>query len=223
MERKNLDDARDYARDVVRQNNLISQNSVAAEDRILFIDRSEFYEQAQPKQTSLSGLAQSIVNTPEFQSAVLNDVKAYGSFFDTTQQNNAGVGQVNFMQYDSTVIAGGVFIASGTRIVVPNSGVYDIQFSAQLDKTGAGVAHYDIWLVKNNSNVAWSNTRVHLESSSHDEQVAAWNFVVSGVPGDNFQLAWAADNADAYLAAFSGFTNPTRPDVPSVILSINQH
>ena len=221
--RRNLDDAKDYSRLVSRQSELITQNQVAPEDRILFIDRSEFYELAQPKQTSLSGLAQSVIDTPEFEQALNGSVKAHGAFFDTTKQEPASATSRNFMEFNSTSLAGGVTIASGNRIIVPNSGIYDIQFSAQLDTDGGTAANFDIWFVKNNTDVPWSNTKLHLDGTSHDELVAAWNFVASGEPGDNFQIGWAVDNTDAYLAVFSGLTNPVRPDVPSVILTVNQH
>lgn len=221
--RRNLDDAKDYSRLVSRQNELITQNQVAPEDRILFIDRSEFYELAQPKQTSLSGLAQSVVDTPEFNNAVNGTVKAYGAFFDTTNQTPTSTTSRNFMRYDSTSLAGGVTIASGNRIILPNSGVYDIQFSAQIDKTGGTAANFDIWIVEDNTDVPWSNTKIHLDGAAHEEHVASWNWVVSGVPGTNYQIGWRVDNADAFLAVFSGLTNPVRPDVPSVILTVNQH
>lgn len=221
MARKNLEDARDYARNVIRQNDLISQDSVAAEDKFLFIDRSEFYEQAQPKQTSLSGVASSIVVLPEFTNAVKETSKTYGAWFDTTAQTNPVANTRRFMQFNTQSLADSITVVSGNRIVMPVSGVYDIQFSAQLNTT-SGKASFDIWLIKNNVDVSWSNSRVEAEANTAAATVAAWNFMVSAVPGDNFQLGWSSSNTAASLYAASGFTNPTRPEIPSVILTVAQ-
>lgn len=221
MVRKNLEDARDYARNVIRQNDLITQNSVAPEDRILFIDRSELYEQAQPKQTSLSGLAQSVVDTPEFSEAVKETTKAYGAWFDTTIQNNPVANTRQVMQVNTQSLVDSLTVVSGSRIIMPVSGVYDIQFSAQLNCTNSK-AVVDIWLIKNNVDVEWSNTRVEIEANTTGSSVAAWNFTVSAVPGDNFQLGWSSNSTNARLLAASGLTDPTRPAIPSVILTVDQ-
>lgn len=221
MVRKNLEDARDYARNVIRQNDLITQNSVAPEDRILFIDRSELYEQAQPKQTSLSGLAQSVVDTPEFNNAVVETVKAYGAWFDTTTQTNPVADTRRFMQLNTQSLTDSITLVSGTRVVIPTSGVYDIEFSAQL-QTSSGKVDFDIWLIKNNVDVPWSNGRVEAEANTAAATVANWNYLVEAVPGDNFQIGWSSPSTNAQLPAISGLTNPVRPDIPSVILTVEQ-
>jgi len=219
--RRNLDDAKDYSRLVSRQNELITQNQVAPEDRILFIDRSEFYELAQPKQTSLSGLAQSVVDTPEFTDAVVETVKAYGAWFDTTTQTNPVADTRRFMQLNTQSLTDSITLVSGTRIVIPTSGIYDIEFSAQL-QTSSGKVDFDIWLIKNNVDVPWSNGRVEAEANTAAATVANWNYLVEAVPGDNFQIGWSSPSTNAQLPAISGLTNPVRPDIPSVILTVEQ-
>lgn len=221
MVRKNLEDARDYARNVIRQNDLITQNSVAPEDRILFIDRSELYEQAQPKQTSLSGIAGSIVELPEFTDAVKETVKAYGAWFDTTTQTNPVADTRRFMQLNTQSLTDSITLVSGTRVVMPVSGIYDIEFSAQL-QTSSGKVDFDIWLIKNNVDVPWSNGRVEAEANTAAATVANWNYLVDAVPGDNFQIGWSSPSTNAQLPSISGLTSPVRPDIPSVILTVQQ-
>lgn len=221
MVRKNLEDARDYARNVIRQNDLITQNSVAPEDRILFIDRSELYEQAQPKQTSLSGIAGSIVELPEFTEAVKETVKAYGAWFDTTTQTNPVADTRRFMQLNTQSLTDSITLVSGTRVVMPVSGIYDIEFSAQL-QTSSGKVDFDIWLIKNNVDVPWSNGRVEAEANTAAATVANWNYLVNAVPGDNFQIGWSSPSTNAQLPSISGLTSPVRPDIPSVILTVQQ-
>lgn len=219
--RRNLDDAKDYSRLVSRQSELITQNQVAPEDRILFIDRSEFYELAQPKQTSLSGIAASIVELPEFTDAVKETVKAYGAWFDTTTQTNPVADTRRFMQLNTQSLTDSITLVSGTRVVIPVSGIYDIEFSAQL-QTSSGKVDFDIWLIKNNVDVPWSNGRVEAEANTAAATVANWNYLVEAVPGDNFQIGWSSASTNAQLPAISGLTGPVRPDIPSVILTVQQ-
>jgi len=78
----------------------------------------------------------------------------YGSFYSTVDQTNAGATSANKMAYNTTDLSNGVSIVSDSRITMANAGVYNIQFSAQLDKTDSGDDTVQIWLQKNGSNIA---------------------------------------------------------------------
>ena len=60
----------------------------------------------------------------------------YGSLFDTTTQTNAGATSANVMTINTTDIANGVSVVSGSRITIQSSGVYNINFSAQFSRPG---------------------------------------------------------------------------------------
>jgi len=80
-------------------------------------------------------------------------VPAYGSFYDTTIQVTAGTTQ-ELMQFNSTDLSYGVSIVNDAfgdpnEITFAHTGIYNIQFSAQLKKTGgAGATIFYIYLIK---------------------------------------------------------------------------
>ena len=220
MVRRNLDDARDFSRSVSRLTDLVSTANIGENDVFLVLDTNEIQADAQPKQITLSGVVNSMSTLPVFAQAVQTSHQ-YGAFFDTTFQNNVTATGVNIMTLNSVSSTDGVTLVSGSRMVVPLSGVYDVQFSAQLIKTDGGTNEIDIWVVKNNQNVPYTNTRITLQGNNA-KSVAAWNYFVNAGEGDNIQLAWSSADVNVKIAAYSGLTNPTRPDIPSLIVTINQ-
>jgi len=73
----------------------------------------------------------------------------YGNFFDTTTQTVIGINTYQPVRLNTTDLSNQVSIANSSHIVVANSGVYNIQFSLQIDKTQGSQAHIYIWLKKN--------------------------------------------------------------------------
>jgi hypothetical protein len=147
--------------------------------------------------------------------------KHYGSFYDTTIQTNVNVSGINTIKINSTNISSGISIASGTRLLFANSGIYNIQFSAQIEKTDGGDDTIEIWLSKNGSGVADSNTSITLHQQDA-KTVAAWNFLVSANSNDYYELKWYSTDPGLIILAQSGLTNPNRPEIPSIILTAVQ-
>jgi hypothetical protein len=148
-------------------------------------------------------------------------VSHYGNFLSTVSQPNAGATAANAITYNTTDLSSGVSVVSSSRITVANAGIYNIEFSAQLQKSSGGDDQVDIWLAKNGSNVANSNTTIMLHSNPGYE-VAAWNFLVQANAGDYYELYWSSADTTAQIHAAAAGTNPTRPAIPSVILSVTQ-
>jgi len=151
---------------------------------------------------------------------------SYGSFYSNQIQTNTDNTARQIMTLNNTVATSpGITIVSGSQITVANTGVYNIQFSAQMDKTDSGTDVVDIWLMVNGQNVADSNTTLSLVGNNA-KVVAAWNFVVPLNAGDYVQLAWWSADADlriyaqAAQAAVPG-VSPALPAIPSLIVTIN--
>ena len=144
----------------------------------------------------------------------------YGAFSDTTLQAVTSVGEAMAMTFDTTDAANGISIGSPTsRIVVDNQGVYNVQFSAQLDKTSGAAAVIHIWLRKNGINVPNTTSRVVVQGTAA-ELVAAWNFVIQLEPTNYVELMWESNDADVVLLAASATS--VYPAIPSVICTITQ-
>jgi hypothetical protein len=148
----------------------------------------------------------------------------YGSFYDTTTQTATSANTEYLMKFNSLVEANGISIPGPafTQITFANAGKYDIQFSAQIhDPPGGGNgANVNIWLKKNGTNVAETDTRVTLKSSG-DYVVAAWDFLVSTTtPNEYYELAWSSSiNGIELLREPASVISPA---IPSVILTVMQ-
>jgi hypothetical protein len=144
----------------------------------------------------------------------------YGSFSDTTLQTAASINTAYAMTFNTTDSSNGVSVGSPTsRLVVANQGVYNVQFSAQLDETSGGTANVYIWLRKNGTNVANTASTVALQGSAA-RTVAAWNFLIQLEPTNYVELMWATDSTNARILAASATS--VWPAIPSVICTLTQ-
>jgi len=140
------------------------------------------------------------------------------SYFDTTTQTNPVVDEVNLFTYDSVLSEFQVQRGVPTsKIYVANTGLYNIQFSAQLDKTGGGATSVYIWPRINGQNVANSATKVVIDGPN-SEIVPAWNFLLPLKTGDYFELAWQSSDIDVVILAEPESGNV--PGIPSIILTV---
>ncbi len=150
----------------------------------------------------------------------INAPKPHGSFYDTTTQTNPVANTVNLMNVNSTYDAAEtVFSISKdtNRIYVSETGVYNIAFSAQLDKTGGGATDVFIWLRTNGNNLAHSATKIVIDGPNN-EIVAAWNWVITMQAGDYFEIAWQSPDTNVILLAAPVSGNI--PEIPSVIITV---
>jgi hypothetical protein len=148
---------------------------------------------------------------------------SYGSFYDTTIQTNVA-GTARSMSLNTTDITNGVSVSGSTNpfntyIKTENAGVYDIQFSAQVDKTDSGTDEIWIWLRKNGTDLTDTATSVQLTGNGA-HYVAAWNFFVNSAANDYYQLMWYSPDANVRLHAEPAFG--VVPGIPSLIVTVNR-
>jgi len=145
----------------------------------------------------------------------------YGSFYDTTTQTAAVVNTAYPMTFNTTDLSLGVTVGSPTsRIYVDRPNVYNVQFSAQLDKTAGGVGLVWVWLRKNGVNVADSAGQIRIQGNNA-EILAAWNYVIQLNAGDYIELMWEVDDTSVILLADPA--SAVHPSVPSVILTVTDN
>lgn len=143
----------------------------------------------------------------------------YGSFYDTTTQTAAAINTAYAMTFNTTDLSFGVRRGVTTsQIFVDEPGVYDIQFSAQLDNTSGGNHLVYIWLRLNGTtDVANSASQVRLKGTD-GELVAAWNFFANLKAGDYFEIMWSVSDTAVQITAQAAAA-PV-PAIPSVILTV---
>jgi hypothetical protein len=144
-----------------------------------------------------------------------------GTFYDTTTQTLA-TGASASMTLNTPVIQDGVIVASNSRITVSRTGIYNLQFSAQVQTTVGGSPDVHIWLRKNGTDVTYSNTGISIQNQNQ-KYVGAWNFVESLIAGDYLELVWYVDGgASAQLVAEIAAPANGGVGVPSVIVTMTQ-
>jgi hypothetical protein len=145
----------------------------------------------------------------------------YGSFYDTTTQTAAAINTAYAMTFNTTDLSQGVTVGSPTsRIFVDRPNVYNVQFSAQVDKTSGGVALVWVWLRKNGVNVPDSAGQIRIQGNNA-EILAAWNYVIQLNAGDYIELMWEVDDTSVILLAEAA--SAVHPSIPSVILTVTDN
>ena len=145
----------------------------------------------------------------------------FGSFYDSTNQTAAVINTAYAVTFNTTDLSEGVYRGSPTsRIYVDEPGVYNFQFSAQLDKTSGGVGIFDFWIRVNGVDIANSAGRVRIQGNNA-ELITAWNFLTRMKAGDYFELMWAVDDITCQITAFPAAA--PHPGIPSVILTVSNN
>jgi hypothetical protein len=149
----------------------------------------------------------------------------HGAFQDSTDQVAANTTTAYPVTFNTTDFANGVTMASGSRITVADAGIWNLQFSIQLKNTTNDGQDVDIWFRKNGTNIDNSNSRFHLVarkgSGDPSHIIAALNFFVSMNSNDYVEIMWRTENTGVSIEAFGTSASPTRPAVPSAIVTMS--
>ena len=149
----------------------------------------------------------------------------HGAFHDSTDQVAASTTVATAVTFNTTDISNGVTLSNSSRLNVADSGVFNIQFSIQLKNTTNDSHDVDIWFRKNGTNVDNSNSRYHppARKSTGDpsHMIAALNFFIELDAGDYVEIIYKVDNVNVTLEHFAAGTSPTRPAVPSAIVTVS--
>jgi hypothetical protein len=148
------------------------------------------------------------------QQAILSAFAA-GAFYSTGSVTTTANASGSFV-YDSTVDSQGITY-SGSQITVSRTGLYNIQFSTQIDN-GSGAADVAIWLKKNGSNIADTSTILTVPSNHKD--VLALNLWDNATAGDYYELTYQSNSSSTSFATIAASGNIPRS--PGIIVTINQ-
>jgi hypothetical protein len=150
----------------------------------------------------------------------INYTKTFGSFTSNATQTNSNVGNAVYMTLNNDEGSNGVSIVSSSQITVARTGRYNLQFSAQLEKTDSGTDQVEIWLTKNGSAVANSATQLELAGNGA-KAVAAWNWVDNVTSANTYyQIAWGSSDANVQLTAIPSANTLSGVNVPSLIVTV---
>jgi len=145
-----------------------------------------------------------------------------GTFISAFTSGTGGIGTyvVSVSQLRTSATYTGTMTS---QIVCANTGIYNLQFSSQLDKSDAGVDIANFWLRKNGTDVPYSAGNLSLQGNSPAYMMAAWNYVIQLVAGDIIELYWASSDANMSIYSETVQTSPyPHPAIQSTILTITQ-
>jgi hypothetical protein len=152
------------------------------------------------------------------------DSTPYGAFQDSTDQTAANTTTAYAITLNTTDYSNGIYVSNSSRINVRNYGIYNLQFSIQFKNTTNDAQDVDIWFRKNGTNIADSNSRFSLTArrSSGDPShlIAALNFFLELQANDYVEVMWRVTDTGVSVEHFGTSTSPTRPAVPSAIVTM---
>jgi len=146
--------------------------------------------------------------------------RTVGAWHDMKRQTAVAINTGQRAKCDTIDIERGVWRDSSEDVFyVADAGVYNIEFSAQVDSNKGSDSELWIWLAVNGSSVAESASVIRVKGND-GETVASWNFLVELAPNDYFSIIWAADSLQTYLETFAA--SAFAPAIPSFILTVTQ-
>lgn len=139
-----------------------------------------------------------------------------GYFYDTNTQTNPVGGGLNLIAYNATAVNVGITLVAGTQLTVSKTANYNLQFSAQLQKTTGPKTDVDIWVRRNGALYTDSNTTLAL-TGTNTVLLAGWSYILALNAGDYVELAWTSPDTTVSLTAVPATVGPpARPLTPSV-------
>lgn len=150
----------------------------------------------------------------------------WGSFWSTQNQINENTPPttIKAMTLNNTdPNSFGIRITNNSRITFDYSGVYNIQFSAQIDDTNQPAKQViDIWFALNGNPISDSNTKVNVDNQN-SYLVASWNYMIKLNAGDYIEIYWYSTDTGIRLAYSPATVGPpSLPAIPSVIVTAQQ-
>lgn len=161
--------------------------------------------------------------------ATLDDVlaydRAYGAWSDSTDQTGS-VSAGTAMTFNTQDVSDGITLSGGSQFVVPNDGIYNLQFSAQFKNIDNAQHDVNIWFRVDGVDLPNSNTQVTIPARKSagvfGYGVAAWNIFLDLNASQYVQIIWLPTSLNLSLENLPASVTPAYPATPSVILSIQQ-
>lgn len=151
----------------------------------------------------------------------------YGSFYDVTDQFLISANTPQAWTFSNvSELNNGVTITSNgsanSRIKFPEVGVYNISFSTVYSKNNSSAGEVDIWFRENGIDIPNSNTVITIAGQA--QTLVALNYFYSCTDPNNYVeiMWWTSDSNTVHVDHIEAKTSPTRPLMPSIILTVNQ-
>jgi hypothetical protein len=155
----------------------------------------------------------------------------YGAFSSSVTQTAAS-NTATALTFNTNDFINGFSIVSGSRITPDYPGLYNLQFSVQLQSLSNAPEDTYIWLkqytaatstladIAGSTGVVGLLARKNPGDPSHD--IKGWNYYVSMAVGDYLQIYWSTTNGtDVTIPYYAASGSPTKPATQSVVATMS--
>jgi hypothetical protein len=152
-------------------------------------------------------------------------VSSIASFFSTQTQSATTINTPKAMTLNNTDIpSSSIIVASNSRITVNENGIYNLQFSAQVDRvSGSGLDVIDIWYRIQGVDVPNSNTKITIAGNVNESKVvASWNFFIPLTANQYVELMYSVTDLAIQLVAETENLLVPFPLTPSLIVTMQK-
>ena len=131
------------------------------------------------------------------------------------------------LTYDVVAFSNGIRVVDNSKIYVPCSGQYLVTFTLQVSNRSNATQEFEVWAKDTGVNYPSSRTRFDIAARKDS---STWAHVVPAITGiftvndpnvNYLEIAWWASSTDVFIEHYAAQSTPTRPEIPSVILTIN--
>lgn len=148
-------------------------------------------------------------------------------FMSDQDQTSAGITVANTLTYNQPAIEEGIEVRNGGEIWFEKAGHYLVTFTLQVANRGNAAETFEVWATSNGTNYPLSNTRFDIPARkslsvwSHITPAITGIFAVTDPENDYLTIKWWASSTDVFIEHYPDGVSPTRPAIPSVIMTVN--
>ena len=149
----------------------------------------------------------------------------HGAWQETTTQTGSITAGAVFT-FNTPDVTDGVTLVSNSRLTVPVTGVYNIQWSGQFQNVENDIEDVTVWLRINGVDVPGSAGVISLaarkSATIFARTIVGWNYFLNLTAGQYVQIVWLPSIATITVPAYPASVTPAHPSTASVIVTVNQ-
>ena len=147
----------------------------------------------------------------------------YGAFSSGVDQTTTA-NTATLMTLNTTDFSNDVSISS-SKITAANAGIYNLQFSVQLENADNASQDVFIWLKQNGVDISGSTGKVGMPPrkgvGDPFHAIYGWNYFVSMAANDYIEIYWSTTNAAVTIQFYAASGSPTKPSTQSVVATLS--
>ena len=152
----------------------------------------------------------------------------YGAF-SSDQSQTTTANTATLMALNTTDFSNEVSISS-SKITVVNSGIYNLQFSAQVQSTDVAPQDIFIWLRQGNdggssADITGSTGKIGIPARKTPadpfHSIIGWNYFLSMAANDYIEIYWSTTSANVSIQYYAASGTPTKPSTQSVVATLS--